>query len=86
MNRAAPTLWNAAGRPDPRRKILPASGRCYWCAATIDGQACKVDDVITDTFTDQDQAMARSSPWLCVGCSWSMTGRPPDTLRLWSIA
>jgi len=84
--RAPPILWAAAGRPDPRRKTKPATGVCYWCAATLDGEACVVADVIGDTFTDQDQARAPSSPWLCVGCAWAMTGRPPDTLRLWSIA
>jgi hypothetical protein len=45
-----------------------------------------VQDVISDSFTDQDQALARSSAWLCVACTWAMTGRPPDTLRLWSLA
>ena len=86
--RATAILWAAAGRPDPRRKTVPATGACYWCSIPItgdDARACKVDDVITDTFTDQDQALMRSSPWLCPGCAWTMTGRPPDTLRLWSV-
>lgn len=82
--RAPSVIWEAAGRPDPRRKSAPASGQCYWCAAAID-VACRVDDVISDSFTDQDQALVRASPLLCRGCAWSMTGRPPDTLRLWSI-
>jgi len=86
MRLACNLLWRAAGRPDPRRKTFAAQGQCYWCADRIDGQACKVDDVITDSFTDQDQAFARSSQWLCIACAWAMTGRPPDTLRMWSLA
>ena len=84
--RAPPVLWSAAGYPSPRRETSPAVGRCYWCATAIDGLACPVADVISDSFTDQDQALERSSAWLCCACAWAMTGRPPDTLRLWSIA
>lgn len=84
--RAPSMIHAAAGRPHPRRDTILATGRCYWCASEIDGQACRVDDVVTDSFTDQDQALASTSPWLCIACSWAMTGRPPDTLRLWSIA
>lgn len=83
--RAPTLLWLAAGRPSPRRETIVATGTCYWCASAIDGPCCEVADVISPSFTDQDQAHARSSPLLCVACAWSMTGRPPDTLRLWSI-
>ena len=83
--RAPSVLYAAAGRPDPRRKTKPARGRCWWCGDAL-SEACELDDVLTDSFTDQDQALVRSSPWLCVACTWAMTGRPPDTLRLWSIA
>jgi hypothetical protein len=51
----------------------------------IADEACAVADVISDSFTDQDQALVSASPWLCRGCTWSMTGRPPDTLRLWTV-
>jgi hypothetical protein len=83
--RAPAILHAAAGHPPCRRDAHPADGRCYWCAAPVP-YACRVQDVISDSFTDQDQALARSSPWLCVACTWAMTGRPPDTLRLWSLA
>lgn len=86
MRLAPALLWRAAGCPDPRRSTSAAVGMCYWCASSIDGPACRVGDVITDSFTDQDQAFARGSPLLCVACSWAMTGRPPDTLRMWSLA
>jgi hypothetical protein len=84
--RAPPILHVAAGFPAPRRDTREAAGRCYWCASPIDGACCDVDDVITDSFTDQDQALVRDSALLCVACTWTMTGRPPDTLRLWSVA
>lgn len=83
--RAPPLLWLAAGRPNPRRDVVAASGECYWCATRIVDEACHVADVISDSFTDQDQALVRHSPWLCPGCAWAMTGRPPDTLRLWTV-
>lgn len=84
--RAPATLWLAAGTPNPRKKVITGTGRCYWCASPIDGDCCKVADVFSDSFTDQDQALVRSSAVVCCGCAWAMTGRPPDTLRLWSVA
>ena len=82
--RAPPVLHGAAGYPDPRRKTLPAEGQCWWCASPVT-EAARLGDVLTDSFTDHDQALIPSSPWLCAACTWAMTGRPPDTLRLWSV-
>lgn len=39
----------------------------------------------SSTYTDEDIAKARWSDHVCIPCSWAMTGKPPDTLRLWSI-
>jgi hypothetical protein len=82
---ATKTLWLASGKPDPRKPIMTAEGPCYWCGSRIVGEACRVNDVYGSSFTDHDVATVATSSWVCVPCAWSMTGRPPDTLRLWSL-
>lgn len=51
--RAPPILHAAAGHPDPRRDTHAAEGACYWCGSSVK-RACRVTDVITDSFTDQE--------------------------------
>lgn len=83
--RATSAIYNAAGRPDPRKPVHDASGACYWCAGDVLGRACRQRDVCGSSFTDHDVAAVPTSPWVCCACAWTMTGRPPDTLRLWSL-
>jgi len=85
MNRCPPLLHDVAGHPSPRKTTREAAGTCYWCGQRIEGHACRTRDVFGSSFTDHDQAAQPSSPWCCVACSWACTGRPPDTLRLWSV-
>lgn len=84
--RATQLVYEAAGRPDPRKPLHPVeSGTCYWCGGALGGRACRQADVCGDTFTGHDEAAVPESPWVCAGCTWALTGRPPDTLRLWSV-
>jgi hypothetical protein len=85
--RATQLVYEAAGRPAPRKPVVSVGpgGTCYWCAGALGSQACRQSVVCGETFTDHDVAAAPESPWVCVACTWSMTGRPPDTLRLWSV-
>lgn len=85
MVSATQLLWQAAGKPSPRKRVHGVFGEsCFWCGTKIT-QACRVADVCGASFTDWDCASVPSSLWMCEACAWSMTGRPPDTLRLWSI-
>lgn len=77
-------LWSAARSPDPRKPVHAASSDCYWCGSPLT-MGCRVREVCSTSFTDHDQAAVPTSLWLCRACTWTMTGRPPDTLRLWSI-
>lgn len=81
---AARLLWIAAGCPDPRKPVRVVSGVCYWCGGRA-ARGCRTRDVLGSSFTDHDAATAPASSWLCEPCTWAMTGRPPDTLRLWSV-
>lgn len=83
--RATALLWSAAGSPDPRKPRHAAEGLCYWCGIEIAYEACRTRDVCGSSFTDHDVVSVPSSPWVCLACTWTMTGRPPDTLRLWSL-
>lgn len=84
-DRAALLIWTAAGKPDPRKRVHAAAGVCYWCGSVLDAAACRMVDVCGSAFTDHDLARAPASQWVCAPCTWTMTGRPPDTLRLWSL-
>ena len=81
---ATQLLWLAAGRPDPRKPVHEADASCFWCGVRV-SEGCRVRDVCGSSFTDHDVAAVPTSPWVCVPCTWTMTGRPPDTLRLWSV-
>lgn len=56
-----------------------------WCGRGVRGSACRGKDVFGSSFTDHDVLARPSSPWVCVPCAWTLTGKPPDTLRLWSL-
>lgn len=83
--RATRLLHLAAGLPDPRKPLYPAGGPCYWCGEPVGEVACRVRDACGASFTDHDAAVSPESPWICGGCTWAMTGRPPDTLRGWTL-
>lgn len=86
--RATRVLHRAAGFPDPRKKVFPTRNLrapCYWCGMPLRDLACKTRDVCSASFTDHDVAVVPTSAFVCPSCTWCMTGRPPDTLRLWTV-
>ena len=85
MSEASTTLWTAAAEPDPRKPVHDADGPCYWCGSDVRGSGCRTKDVFGSSFTDQDVVARPASPWVCVPCTWTLTGKPPDTLRLWTL-
>lgn len=81
-------LWEAAGRPAPAaasvaRLIVDQPGQCGMCGEHSDRTA-DTDRSLGANFSDR--ALFR---WpggrTCPACLWVCSGKPPATLRMWSI-
>lgn len=79
----AQILYRLAGNPDPRKPVVDCASVCAMCADPI-ASGAKYSKVFSSSFTDQDLLASPQSTHVCVACTWACTGRPPDTLRLWT--
>jgi hypothetical protein len=72
-------IWNLAGRQAPTD---PAKGEgpCALC-----GQVGPLHATIGSNFTDYRKLSRTEGTRMCVACSWTLGGRPPRTLRMWSL-
>lgn len=72
-------VWDLAGRPEPSD---PPRGEavCALCAATT-----IVHARIGPNFTDFRTLVRRDVIDLCAPCTWVMSGKPPRTLRMWTV-
>lgn len=64
----------AHGRP------IGGPHRCVFCGGPAD-ESATAKEFLRDTFTARDTLAAASSPWVCTGCSLSMTtsaGQSPE--------
>lgn len=82
---ASRLVWVDCGKQRPTQKVSRANGLCYWCGQSLGVDACRAADVCSKTFTDHEHARRPSSDWVCEGCSWVMSGAPPNTYRMWSV-
>ena len=41
--------------------------------------------VIGESFTDHSNVCVPSSNYICIPCIWVLSGKPPNTFRLWSV-
>jgi len=82
---AARLLHAAAGHPPSPKPTRPAAGPCYVCGETCKGEAVPIKRVCGPNFTDHDGSLAPWSQHVCVPCTWALSGRPPDTFRMWSV-
>lgn len=73
-------VWEAAGRPmnttgtDKQPDATQAEGRCWWCAADLEGWA-RPRSVLPSTFPLPLQAAVPASEWLCMPCGWTLCDR-----------
>lgn len=84
MSRATATIWDAAGRPTPVKPSEDVAGVCYLCASPM-ATGSRVKDVCGSTFNDHDVVAAPWSTHVCQACTWCLEGKPPDTIRMWSL-
>jgi hypothetical protein len=84
---ATALAWDLAGRP--RRDETPlvtVPGTCAVCGTITEETVAAKATVANGTFTDQYLLRAPSSPLTCVPCAWAMAGKPPRSLRNWTVA
>lgn len=70
-------IWEHAGRPDPGAGR--GEGRCALC-----GQGGPVAATVPNHFTDFRLLTAPGTD-LCRACTWCLAGKPPATLRMWTL-
>lgn len=72
-------IWDLAGRPDPTD---PASGEgtCAMC-----GEPGMLHGKLGPNFTDYRKLVHVNGTRLCAACSFVFGGKPPRTLRMWTV-
>lgn len=81
---AAHLIWEAAGSPPPPKPLKAADAPCCVCAEWCE-EGVTTRDAFGANFTDHNMLQAVDSPFVCPACSWAISGKPPHTLRMWSI-
>jgi len=83
---ASQLVWISAGKPEVKKgKTKNINSRCAICGG-FDSTVFLLNEICPKaSFSGYPDMQWPSSRWCCRGCSWSMEGRPPDTLRMWSI-
>lgn len=86
MTAATLLVWNTAGRPKvPAEKgIMLGDATCAICGLTQPATA-DIDKALGKNFADRGHIQDMGSSRVCEGCLWACTGRPPASLRMWSI-
>lgn len=72
-------VWELAGRRDPTDPAR-GDGPCALC-----GQVGPLHAAIGPNFTDYRRLARIDGTRMCMACSWTLGGRPPNALRMWSL-
>lgn len=76
--------WDAAGRPDSGRPTTASpDAYCLVCGTPAE-QSASAKDALGANF-DLLTATRPDSTRVCPACAWALAGKPPATLRMWSI-
>jgi hypothetical protein len=86
MTAATLLVWEAAGNPRvPAEKgIQPGHAPCAICGLSQPATA-DIDKALGKNFADRGHIKDLGSSRVCEGCLWACTGRPPASLRMWSV-
>lgn len=78
-------VWHLAGQPRRASLVLrDVPGVCAMCG-THDTQTMATKDVLGGNFTDQYLLARPDSARVCYACTWVCSGKPPDTVRMWTV-
>lgn len=85
--KATRIIWDLAGRPDvagaAAKLIQDHPAVCAVCGEASDHTA-DVDKALGANFVDRSHVDAMTDR-VCPACLWCCSGKPPETLRMWSI-
>lgn len=79
-------VWETAGRPDPASGslLVDESGVCALCGVE-QPRTAPAKKALGGNFTDQYLFRRSDAVRVCAGCLWVCSGKPPATLRMWSV-
>lgn len=81
-------VHKAIGMPQPQKakglREMHPEEFCLVCGQTYP-ECVPANVAIPSTDTDRDRFIAPWSDVVCTACVWCSEGRPPDTIRMWSI-
>lgn len=88
MTAACRLVWELAGRPEVAaasvaKLLTDARGVCAICGHVSDRTAV-ADKALGSNFSDW-RHLTRFTGVVCPACLWCCSGKPPATLRMWSI-
>lgn len=78
-------VWDLAGRPTRATiKTEPVPGACAMCGSHTD-VTLPTAKALGGNFTDQYLLARPDSHRVCYPCVWVCSGKPPDTVRMWTV-
>jgi hypothetical protein len=88
MRAATQLVWALAGSPDPAVPTVAAlltdrEGVCAVCGETE--QRTADAGKALGNFADLGHLARSDTPRVCAACLWCCSGKPPATLRMWSV-
>lgn len=86
MSDAPRFVWDLAGRPPapPGPAYTPGPAVCAMCGHTAQDTA-PAAKALGGNFTDPACYNQPASTRICAPCAWCCAGRPPETIRGWSV-
>src|SRR5690606_7540789 len=79
-------VWQLAGRPAAQATGLftDTAAPCAMCG-TVEPHTAPTAKAIGGNFTDQYLLARPDSDRICEGCVWVCSGKPPATVRMWTV-
>ena len=88
MLTASQMVWSLAGKPFPEKARNKTSGIVSKCAICGGAAICPVPIAVAcppASFSGYPDMRWPTSEHVCQACTWVMSGRPPATLRMWTV-
>lgn len=77
-------IWDGVGTPVVKEAHLLPPFACAVCGG-VGTVGTPFNDGISDSFSAHRDMAIQGGENICGACLWAMTGKPPDTFRMWSV-
>ena len=89
MTAATRLIYDTAGRPDfatatTGRLLQKHEAPCCICGQ-VEAETADADRAMGNNFADRGHLRNHHSSRVCRACLWCASGKPPATLRMWSV-